>query len=74
MSHPLVEKYGDARLPRYTSYPTTPVFDTEIGEGRYGQWLRRMRRPLFISMFPSVGRCAGIAAVTPRSAAVIRRF
>ncbi len=57
MSHPLVEKYGDARLPRYTSYPTTPVFDAEIGEGRYGQWLQQIAADAKASLYIHVPFC-----------------
>ena len=39
MSARLVEKYGEARLPRYTSYPTAPKFSAEIGEDDYRQWI-----------------------------------
>lgn len=39
MSNPLVTKYGDARLPRYTSYPTAPKFSNEIGASTYASWL-----------------------------------
>jgi len=33
MSRALIEKYGEARLPRYTSYPTAPRFAPGIGAG-----------------------------------------
>ncbi|MEZ2128171.1 MULTISPECIES: oxygen-independent coproporphyrinogen III oxidase [unclassified Sinorhizobium] len=39
MSQALIEKYGEARLPRYTSYPTAPGFSPTIGPGTYGDWL-----------------------------------
>jgi len=31
--------YGEERLPRYTSYPPSPHFTTEIGTERYAAWL-----------------------------------
>jgi oxygen-independent coproporphyrinogen-3 oxidase len=39
MSRDLTEKYGEARLPRYTSYPTAPGFSPTIGPGTYSDWL-----------------------------------
>ena len=42
MPNDLVAKYGDARLPRYTSYPTAPKFSGEIGQSDYGHWLGRI--------------------------------
>ena len=33
MQQALIEKYGEARLPRYTSYPTAPGFSPVVGPG-----------------------------------------
>ena len=35
----LLACYADARIPRYTSYPTAPHFSPEIGEAHYRRWL-----------------------------------
>lgn len=35
MSDCLVAKYGDARFPRYTSYPTAPAFSATVGPDEY---------------------------------------
>ncbi|APG90627.1 oxygen-independent coproporphyrinogen III oxidase [Sinorhizobium americanum] len=35
----LVAKYGEARLPRYTSYPTAPRFSPAVDADTYGGWL-----------------------------------
>jgi oxygen-independent coproporphyrinogen-3 oxidase len=40
MSAELIAKYGEARLPRYTSYPTAPKFSPEIDEACYRDWIR----------------------------------
>ena len=32
-------RYGDERLPRYTSYPTSPHFSALVGASAYGRWL-----------------------------------
>jgi len=39
MQPSLVAKYGEARLPRYTSYPTAPRFSPAIDVGTYRDWL-----------------------------------
>ncbi|MEK1933324.1 MAG: oxygen-independent coproporphyrinogen III oxidase [Pararhizobium sp.] len=39
MTRTLIEKYGEARLPRYTSYPTAPVFSSEIGPAECAEWI-----------------------------------
>jgi oxygen-independent coproporphyrinogen-3 oxidase len=42
MSIDLVAKYGDARLPRYTSYPTAPKFSGDVGPSDYADWIKRI--------------------------------
>ena len=39
MQPALVAKYGEARLPRYTSYPTAPRFSPAVDADAYGDWL-----------------------------------
>ncbi|WP_438754301.1 oxygen-independent coproporphyrinogen III oxidase [Pararhizobium sp. O133] len=40
MTNDIIAKYGDARLPRYTSYPTAPKFSNEIDAADYAGWIR----------------------------------
>ncbi|NLS20444.1 oxygen-independent coproporphyrinogen III oxidase [Rhizobium sp. P40RR-XXII] len=40
MSDALVRKYGETRLPRYTSYPTAPAFAPSVGPDDYASGLR----------------------------------
>ena len=35
----LLERYGNSRIPRYTSYPTAPHFSPAVGEDHYRSWL-----------------------------------
>jgi oxygen-independent coproporphyrinogen-3 oxidase len=42
MSNDLVAKYGDARLPRYTSYPTAPKFRADTTSTDYADWIGRI--------------------------------
>ncbi len=35
----LLHSYGEARLPRYTSYPTAPLFSPAIGADTHADWL-----------------------------------
>ncbi|GAA4742966.1 oxygen-independent coproporphyrinogen III oxidase [Sphingomonas daechungensis] len=39
LSPELLARYADARLPRYTSYPTAPHFSPDVGEAQYRFWL-----------------------------------
>jgi oxygen-independent coproporphyrinogen-3 oxidase len=40
MRSELARRYGQDRLPRYTSYPTAPHFNPSIGEAEYRGWLK----------------------------------
>ncbi|WP_222949872.1 oxygen-independent coproporphyrinogen III oxidase [Sphingomonas sediminicola] len=39
LSPELLARYADARMPRYTSYPTAPNFSVAVGEADYRSWL-----------------------------------
>ena len=39
MSQAIMEKYGEARLPRYTSYPTAPHFAAMPDKTIYSDWI-----------------------------------
>lgn len=43
MSDAVIARYGEARLPRYTSYPTAPKFADAIGPADYAEWLNGAR-------------------------------
>ncbi|MBB4279255.1 oxygen-independent coproporphyrinogen III oxidase [Rhizobium mongolense] len=57
MSHPLVEKYGETRLPRYTSYPTAPAFSSAIGAGTYRDWLEELDSCDPVSLYLHIPFC-----------------
>jgi oxygen-independent coproporphyrinogen-3 oxidase len=50
MHSDLARRYGQDRLPRYTSYPTAPHFSPAIGEAHYRRWLKSIpvRQPASI--------------------------
>jgi oxygen-independent coproporphyrinogen-3 oxidase len=39
LSPEIFSRYADARVPRYTSYPTAPNFSADVGEADYRGWL-----------------------------------
>ena len=47
----------DARVPRYTSYPTAPHFDATVGKGQFADWLRRIPAGSDISLYLHVPFC-----------------
>lgn len=57
MSEALVAKYGDARLPRYTSYPTAPAFAATVGPDEYAQGLQAISASDPVSIYLHVPFC-----------------
>jgi oxygen-independent coproporphyrinogen-3 oxidase len=57
MEQSVIEKYGEARLPRYTSYPTAPHFSPVISPGTYGQWLRSIPATQTTSLYLHIPFC-----------------
>jgi len=53
----VLQKYGEARLPRYTSYPPSPEFSPTIGFETYGNWLSRLRPDAPASLYLHVPFC-----------------
>lgn len=57
MSQAIIEKYGDARLPRYTSYPTAPNFSADIGTSDYLSWLASLHEGDVTSLYLHMPFC-----------------
>ncbi len=57
MSQTIVEKYGEARLPRYTSYPTAPNFKAEVVPGTYEGWLKSIPQSQSTSLYIHIPFC-----------------
>ncbi|OWV89926.1 coproporphyrinogen III oxidase [Rhizobium sp. R635] len=57
MSDNLVAKYGDARLPRYTSYPTAPAFSAAVGPDEYAKGLENIGKAGPVSVYLHVPFC-----------------
>ncbi len=57
MKRSILERYGDARLPRYTSYPTAPRFSPTIGAGTYCDWLSQVDCDKPISLYVHIPFC-----------------
>ncbi|NJM81291.1 MAG: oxygen-independent coproporphyrinogen III oxidase [Tabrizicola sp.] len=47
----------DARVPRYTSYPTAPHFGTSVGAGEFTQWIEEIPEGSAISLYLHVPFC-----------------
>jgi len=61
MEHPmtktLIEKYGETRLPRYTSYPTAPVFSPKVGPTECAEWINAVPSEESTSLYLHIPFC-----------------
>ena len=57
MKTAILEKYGEARLPRYTSYPTAPRFTAETGASTYAGWLEHAPADAGASLYLHIPFC-----------------
>ena len=57
MQPSILQKYGEARLPRYTSYPTAPHFSPEIGPAVYADWLSSLPAHEPVSLYLHIPFC-----------------
>jgi oxygen-independent coproporphyrinogen-3 oxidase len=53
----LLHSYGELRLPRYTSYPTAPLFSPAVGEEAYKGWLLAVPATSAVSLYLHVPFC-----------------
>ncbi len=60
MHSDLVKRYGQDRLPRYTSYPTAPLFSPSISESDYRRWLKAIPSQQPASIYAHVPFCRSI--------------
>lgn len=52
-----LEKYREARLPRYTSYPTAPLFSPTVDEKVYAGWLPTLPSGEPVSLYLHIPFC-----------------
>jgi oxygen-independent coproporphyrinogen-3 oxidase len=57
MRHDLRTRYGEERLPRYTSYPTAPQFSDAVTHETYGAWLGALGEGTGASLYLHVPFC-----------------
>lgn len=53
----LLARYADARIPRYTSYPTAPHFSAEVTEADYRDWLESVPPAADSSLYVHIPFC-----------------
>jgi oxygen-independent coproporphyrinogen III oxidase len=69
----LAAYYGEARLPRYTSYPTAPHFSPGVGAESYAEWLSAIPRHAAASLYLHVPFCRSMCWYCGCHTSVARR-
>lgn len=57
MRKDLILRHGEARVPRYTSYPTAPQFNASVSEESYRDWLAGVPAGAPVSLYLHVPFC-----------------
>jgi oxygen-independent coproporphyrinogen-3 oxidase len=60
MDQALIQRYGEQRLPRYTSYPTAPHFTPAVGEATCRAWLEGLDPAARLSLYLHVPFCRSL--------------
>jgi oxygen-independent coproporphyrinogen-3 oxidase len=78
MRDDLRARYGEERLPRYTSYPTAPQFSDAISHETYGGWLASLPSGTSASLYLHVPFCRSMCwycgchtTITQRDAPIV---
>lgn len=69
----LLRRY-DQRVPRYTSYPTAPHFNSGVGEAVYRQWLAELDPGLPLSLYVHVPFCDSLCWFCGCHTKIVRRY
>ncbi|AUX78821.1 oxygen-independent coproporphyrinogen III oxidase [Sinorhizobium fredii] len=73
MQSALAAKYGDARLPRYTSYPTSLQFSPDVDAAAYHDWLAEIPREKPASLYVHIPFCRSMCSYCACHTTITRR-
>jgi oxygen-independent coproporphyrinogen-3 oxidase len=74
MTPDLIARYAEARLPRYTSYPTAPHFTPAVDAETYAGWLDALPEDVELSLYLHVPFCAELCLYCGCHTTVARRY
>jgi oxygen-independent coproporphyrinogen-3 oxidase len=73
MRSDLAVRYGDERLPRYTSYPTAPHFSEAVSHAIYCQWLASLPERNAASIYLHIPFCRSMCWYCGCHTTIVRR-
>lgn len=69
----LNSRYGEERLPRYTSYPTAPYFSSAITQRTYRDWLAAIPQGKTVSLYLHIPFCQSMCWYCGCNTTIVRR-
>ena len=69
----LNHRYGEERLPRYTSYPTAPHFSSVITQHAYRRWLAEIPQDKTVSLYLHIPFCQSMCWYCGCNTTIVRR-
>ena len=60
MDRDLLDRFADQRIPRYTSYPTAPLFSADVGPREGAAWLVDLDPAASLSLYLHVPFCSAL--------------
>lgn len=66
-------RYGEERLPRYTSYPTAPYFSDSITQCTYRQWLAEIPQEKTVSLYLHIPFCQSMCWYCGCNTTIVKR-
>lgn len=73
ISTPVFARYAAMRVPRYTSYPTSPNFSEAVGEQQYAEWLAQLPPGAPVSVYLHIPFCRAMCWYCGCHTSVTRR-
>ncbi|MCK5166787.1 MAG: coproporphyrinogen III oxidase, partial [Rhodospirillaceae bacterium] len=73
MTSDLIQKY-DLRVPRYTSYPTSPQFNEQVDGGVYKRWLGELNPETELSLYFHIPFCAEMCSFCGCYTKIVKRY
>lgn len=73
MKSDLIQKY-DLRVPRYTSYPTSPQFGERVDGGVYKGWLGELDPAMELSLYFHIPFCAEMCSFCGCYTKIVKRY
>src|SRR5947209_13318728 len=70
----LAARFGEERLPRYTSYPTAPHFSKSVAAATYAAWLAAIPRESKASLYLHIPFCRAMCWYCGCHTSVAKRF